>query len=122
MAAQPADTIRRMPARALDPVAAIVVADLKASLARLYGQRLRGVFVFGSRARGDAGAESDVDILVILDDFDVYGTQLETTSEARAAVALRHDIAVSTVFVRERDWLAESTPFLDNVRLEAIAA
>lgn len=47
MAVQPADTIRRMPARALDPIAAIVVADVKASLARLYGNRLRGVFVFG---------------------------------------------------------------------------
>lgn len=59
---------------------------------------------------------------MILDDFDVYGAQLEKTSEARGSVALRHDVAMSTVFVREQDWLVESTPFLDNVRLEAIAA
>ncbi len=106
----------------MDPLAARVVADLKARLAGLYGRKLRGVFVFGSRARGEADAESDVDILVVLDDFGVYGQELERTSEARSDVSLEHDISVSTVFVRERDWLSESTPFLDNVRREAIAA
>lgn len=106
----------------MDPLASCVVAEVKVAFERLYGNRLRGLYVFGSRARGDADAESDVDVLVVLADFDVYGEELERTSEARSEVALRHDVSVSTVFVRERDWLAESTPFLDNVRREAIAA
>lgn len=106
----------------MDPLAARVAADLKARLSRIYASRLRGLFVFGSRARGEADAESDVDVLVILEDFAVYGQELERTSEARSDVSLAHDVSVSVVFVRERDWLSGSTPFLDNVRREAIAA
>lgn len=36
--------------------------------AGLYGDRLRTVVLFGSRARGDAHAESDMDLLVVLDE------------------------------------------------------
>ena len=38
-----------------------------ANLTRHYGSRLAGVFVFGSRARGDHYADSDVDVAVILE-------------------------------------------------------
>lgn len=33
---------------------------------REYGDRLKGIYLFGSRARGDHGPESDADIVVIL--------------------------------------------------------
>lgn len=41
-------------------------ADLRAH----YGERLRGLYLFGSRARGDHTPESDVDVVVLLDDGD----------------------------------------------------
>jgi uncharacterized protein len=31
-----------------------------------YGERLKGVVLYGSEARGEAGPESDVDVLVLL--------------------------------------------------------
>jgi predicted nucleotidyltransferase len=34
-----------------------------------YGSRLRSIYLFGSRARGHARADSDVDVAVILDEF-----------------------------------------------------
>ena len=49
------------------PICPVRVAD---DLRALYGGRLIDVFVFGSRARGDAGADSDLDLLVVLDAVD----------------------------------------------------
>ncbi|MFP4248886.1 MAG: nucleotidyltransferase domain-containing protein, partial [Armatimonadota bacterium] len=43
--------------------------ELKRELEALYGDRLRGVYLFGSHARGEAGPDSDVDVAVVLDDY-----------------------------------------------------
>ncbi len=39
-----------------------------ASLYAQYGDRLQRVVLFGSKARGDADTESDLDVLIVLDD------------------------------------------------------
>ncbi len=42
-----------------------------------YGDRLKGLMVFGSRARGDASPDSDLDVAVILaGDVDLYGEKM----------------------------------------------
>src|SRR6267142_2027764 len=46
-----------------DPVLPIV----KQALADRYGDRLQGILLYGSRARGDFGPDSDYDIVVLLD-------------------------------------------------------
>ncbi len=40
---------------------------IKASLRAAHGARLRGLVLYGSEARGEAGQDSDVDLLVLLD-------------------------------------------------------
>jgi len=45
--------------------------DLKQALTELYGDRLNRIVLYGSYARGDFHAESDVDYMVILNDDDV---------------------------------------------------
>ena len=94
--------------------------ELKAALAALYGERLKGVYLYGSYARGEADQESDVDVLVVLQDFDRYAAEVDRTSELSARLSLRYGVSLSKVFVRERDWLAGRTPFLMNVREEAL--
>jgi predicted nucleotidyltransferase len=39
---------------------------LKAGLAEIYGDRLAGLVLYGSQARGDAREDSDVDVAVVL--------------------------------------------------------
>lgn len=40
------------------------------AVARTYGPRLVGLFLFGSRARGDHRPDSDVDLAVVVTDFE----------------------------------------------------
>jgi uncharacterized protein len=42
---------------------------LRAALDEMYGERLERVVLFGSRARGDAGKDSDYDVAVFLNDL-----------------------------------------------------
>lgn len=99
-----------------------LMAELKEGLQALYGQRLRGVYLFGSYARGEADEESDVDVLVVLDDYESYGAEVERTGMLGAELSLRYGVSVSKVFLRESEWRDGDTPFLANVRQEAIAA
>lgn len=94
--------------------------ELKMGLEAVYGERLKGVYLYGSYARDEADEESDVDVLVVLDDFERYGAEVNRTSELGASLSLQYGVSVSKVFLRERDWLSGQTPFLANVREEAI--
>ncbi|BBC25569.1 nucleotidyltransferase domain-containing protein [Pseudanabaena sp. ABRG5-3] len=42
--------------------------ELKASLVNLYGDRLFSLILFGSQARGEATPDSDIDVMVVLND------------------------------------------------------
>ena len=43
-----------------------IIRQCKATLQSYYGPRLKGIVVYGSVARQQAGAESDIDLLVLL--------------------------------------------------------
>ena len=51
-----------------DATVARALADFAAAVRRHYGDRLRGLYLFGSRARGDHTPESDADVAVVLAD------------------------------------------------------
>ena len=99
-----------------------LLIELKSGLKVIYGRRLRGVYLFGSYARGEADRESDLDILVVLGDFERYALEVDRTSELASDLSLKHGVSVSLVFMREQEWLRGDTPFLTNVRDEAIPA
>jgi predicted nucleotidyltransferase len=98
------------------------MAELKTGLVKIYGSRLKGLYLFGSYARGEQDSESDVDVLVVLEDFTSYFAEVERAGHLGAELSLKYGVSVSKVFMREEAWLHKETPFLLNVREEAIAA
>ena len=95
---------------------------LRRGLQRIYGQRLRGVYLFGSRARGDGDPDSDLDVLVVLDRVDHYLIELDRTGELVSQISLASGVALSRVFIPESEWLTGRSTFLENVREEAVPA
>ena len=71
-----------------------LLQSIKQRLAEHYGDRLKGVVLFGSEARGDADEDSDVDLLVLLDG------PVETWREIRAILDQIYPLQLARGFYR----------------------
>lgn len=98
-----------------------IVTELRQRLEELYGDRLERVVLFGSQARGDAAPDSDVDVLVVLRGPVRPGEEIERTSEVVGEISLRHEVALSRVFVPADRFRHDRTPFLSTIREEGVA-
>ena len=98
-----------------------LLSDLKAGLRQLYPQRLRGVYLFGSYARGDQDPESDLDILIVLSDYERYSAEIGRTGDLISKLSLQAGVSISRIFMTENEYRSADTPLLRNVRIELIA-
>lgn len=87
---------------------------------QIYGDQIAGILLYGSRARGDERPDSDIDILIVLkQEFD-YSEMLRLSSDLTASLSLENDVVISRAFVSQEQFENRQTPFLMNVRREAI--
>jgi predicted nucleotidyltransferase len=99
-----------------------LLSEIKSRLDRVHGQRLRGVVLYGSEARGQACPDSDVDVLVLLDDPVDYGRDLERNLEALYPLALEIGRRISAKPVSALEYETVDCPLYRNARREGIAA
>ncbi len=99
-----------------------LLAELKDGLGRIYGPRLRGVYLFGSHARGEARKGSDLDLVIVLEEVSHYAAEIERTSLLIARLSLLAGVSLSRVFVSEAKLHSARGPFLENAREEAVPA
>ena len=99
-----------------------ITLELKKKLSEIYGEPLKGIYLFGSHARGEADEESDVDVLILLDEVPDYSKEIERTSVWIADLSLRYGLTISRVFATEQRWRKDQTMFFLNVREEAVLA
>jgi predicted nucleotidyltransferase len=104
----------------MTPLLQPVIAELKERLKELYGDSLERVVLFGSQARGDAAAGSDIDILVVLKGPVSPGKEISRTGEITSSISLRHDVVISCTFVSIDRYETEKTPLLLNVHREGV--
>jgi predicted nucleotidyltransferase len=106
----------------LPPKIRDVVTRLEQGLKDLYGERFRGLFLYGSYARGTAWEGSDVDLLLLLAGPVDPVTEILRAKAIKAPLALDADLALSIVPVSIEDFERAESMFLRVVRREAVRA
>ena len=106
------------PARAIE--------EIERGLRRLYGDRLYGVFLFGSRARGDHRPDSDIDLAVVLHDEHIdRWNEMKAIRDIAFPLSVEAELIVHTWPVALRDWLepeaAEDAHLLRGMRQDSVA-
>jgi predicted nucleotidyltransferase len=97
-----------------------VLAEAKVLLTTQYGDRLKGVLLFGSYARGDFTEGSDVDLLALLSDLaDPHG-ESEPVFPAICDISLKNDIVLSVILMDFDAFNTRKTPLILNVRREGV--
>ncbi len=94
---------------------------LRQQLAHALGEQFVRVMLFGSRARGEARPDSDIDVLVIVRGEVNSLDWLRRTSAFIAELSLAHDVVISPVFISQTQFEQGGSPFVLNVRREAVA-
>jgi predicted nucleotidyltransferase len=104
-----------------DPLGTLIARRLAAQLSSAYPGRVRGAYLYGSRARGEDGPESDVDVLIVLDELRDYGEDLRLSSELASDLSLEHGVTITRTLLSEREWVARDRPFVRAIAADAIA-
>ena len=92
-----------------------ILNQLRVRLTALYGDRFRDLYVFGSYARPDAGADlgenSDLDVALTLSDFDSLYDERERFAGITYDLSLEHGLVISVDPIREDDFREGRTTF-----------
>ena len=98
-----------------------LLKKIKTSLKASYSERLVGVVLYGSEARGDVRADSDIDILVLLAGPVDYGRDLETNLNALYPLSLQLGRRISAKPVMASEYDSIECPLYQNAHREGIA-
>lgn len=96
--------------------------ELRRGLSALYGERLRGLYLYGSYARGVAGPESDLDVAVVLDRFDDHWAEIKRSSDLVGDLSLRYGVSLSLYRIRAGEWDHPASPLVLTIREHGVPA
>lgn len=96
------------------------MARIKSRLQAVYGDRLRGVVLYGSEARGEATPDSDIDIMVLRAGPVVLGQELYKIIEALYPLQLEMNRVLEAFPVDEADYLRGEYAWYRNAQKEGI--
>ena len=99
-----------------------IATKVRRELETLYGERLRGVVLFGSAARGKLDEDSDIDIAIILDQITDRFSEHEQAGDIGSQISLEYDTLVSFLFVSEADYQKGRFAIHRRIKEEGISA
>jgi uncharacterized protein len=96
--------------------------ELKEGLRHIYRDQLRAVYLYGSYARGDYCPGSDVDVMILLKNYQDYWKEYRRSSDYVSDISLKYDVTVSYILIKEIQWKEADKPILRNIRRDGLPA
>lgn len=97
-----------------------ILSRCRALLAQHYGPRLKKVILYGSVARGEATPESDIDLLVVLDDPVDVVAEVRVLTDLLYPLQLESDQYISAKAAPAQDYEAGRLQIYRNVQREGV--
>jgi uncharacterized protein len=104
-----------------EKIANSIVFKCKEVLSQFYSSRLKGVILYGSMARGNAGPGSDIDLLVLLTPPFDYFAELRQIVDLLYPVQLESEQLISAKPALASDYEMESISLYRNAQREGVA-
>ena len=97
-----------------------ILHELKHDLKLVYKNRLVSLILYGSYARGEAGADSDIDVVVLKGDV-MPGREIDYMLDTITDLGLKYNTLISIYPVSEDSMQSVKSPLLLNVHAEGIS-
>lgn len=99
-----------------------LLKKLKDGLHDIYGDKLKAVYLYGSYARGDYREGSDVDVMILLENYKNYWSEQKKISQLASDISLEYDLTISCIFIKETQWESATNerPLIYNIHKEGL--
>ena len=98
-----------------------LVQRVKGRLEALYGDRLAGLYLYGSHARGEAKADSDVDLLAVLSGDVNSWDEIDRLVDVTYDLELEAGELISVYPISSKRYETADIPLLRNIHREGIS-
>lgn len=100
-----------------------MIAELSERIKQLFPEGLTGVLLFGSYARNDAGEDSDIDVMYLVNTpRNIIALRNWQVGSAAADLMLEHGVVISPI-VENQDYFtshSQTLPFFRNIQREGV--
>jgi predicted nucleotidyltransferase len=100
-----------------------ITDELIGNIRPVFGDRLKKVILYGSYARGDYDEESDIDVMLMLnEDETALKEYSHKITDIVVELDLKYDVVLSTILQSEKKFIKyqDAMPFYSNVVNEGV--
>ena len=98
-----------------------ILADLKQRLQAEFGAEMSRLLVYGSVARGENRADSDIDVMVVFRESGDMHALWDRVLDVASDVSYDYDTFITALVTTEEELATRANPLFMNIRREAVA-
>jgi predicted nucleotidyltransferase len=97
-----------------------ILEETRSELLNIYADRLKEIILYGSYARGDYSRESDIDLLLVLEELNDLAAEREKYIPVVSRISLKYDTVLSVIPFDYHTYQSKKISLIMNVHKEGI--